>query len=75
LPAIGVNTGFEAVTNGQKFIFGHDLLTAVFKVIFKYVCLYNRIDRTRLFAKSAIYTLEQIDVVTRGAPCAIVTAG
>src|SRR3546814_12240108 len=33
--------------------------------------LHNRIDRARLFAKTAVNALEQIDVVTRGAATAV----
>src|SRR3546814_15153451 len=33
--------------------------------------LHDRIDRARLFAKTAVNALEQIDVVTRGAATAV----
>src|SRR5690606_12246705 len=47
--------------------------TAVFEVILQDVGFNNGIHRTGLLAESAINALEQINVITRSTPCAILT--
>ena len=63
----------EFIANREKLVFRHDVLTGGFHVVFVNSRFDNRVNRAGLFAEPAIDTLEQIDVVTRGSPGAVIT--
>jgi hypothetical protein len=62
---------FEAVADGEQLRLVHDVFAALLEVIFVDVRFHDRIHWTALLAKTAIDTLEQVDVVARGAARAV----
>jgi hypothetical protein len=64
---------FVAVAHGQQHVLGEVQVAALFAVVFEDVGLHDRIDRAAFFAEAAEDALGQVDVVARGAACAVGT--
>src|SRR5665811_183862 len=66
---------FIFVAYRQQHVLGVIQITALFAVIFEYTRLDDRVHRAGFFAKAAEDALGQVDVVLRGAPCAVLAFG
>src|SRR3989344_7265653 len=71
LRAVRGNLSFQTVAKRQQLLLGDNLLTAVFLVELEDPRQNDGIHRAGLFAEPAVDALEQIDIVARGASCAV----
>ena len=69
---VGRDHRIVLVPNGQKLVLGHDVFPRLLHVILMDSRFDDGVDRTGFLAKTAINALEQVDVVARRAPRAVV---
>ena len=71
--AVCCNLLFVLVTYRKQHSLGHDVFTAILEGVFKDARLDDGVHRAGFLAEAAVDALEQVDVVTGGAPRAVVT--
>src|SRR5262245_1090041 len=68
---VGRDHGFVALAHGEQLVLVHDVLAAMLHVVLVEARENDGIDGAGFLAEAAIDALEEIDVVTGGAPRAV----
>src|SRR6185437_6397893 len=70
-PFVGGDHGLVALADREQLVLAHDVLAAVLHVVFVDAGEHDGVHRTGLFAEAAVDALEEVDVVARGTPGAV----